>query len=308
MRQYYLSIQPGFNFLSSLVILLCSFDLMAQGPAGGGRTGEEWIDPIKDAPAGTTYHLFSTPSRGPETEASYLIYLPPGYRKNSGARYPVIYWLHGGRGSQREGAWMAEQIDKAISRKEMPEVIMVLVQGLPTVRYVNTKDGTRPVESVIIKDLVPHIDNTYRTINDRKSRGIEGMSMGGFGSLHLGFKFTDLFGVVSALAPSITEMADEPVEVRENFGFDESYYTANSPWTIVAEKANIIKGNTKVRLLVGDQDKLLPLVKQYHLLLDSLSIDHQFAIIAGAQHRYDEIISKANFNTFLFWTEAFGKN
>ena len=301
--------------MNSIKLILLAFcfvfvyaeSIFAQGPSGGGRMGAEWIDPVKEVPSGTEYHLFSTPSRGANTEASYLIYLPQSYGKNNLVHYPVIYWLHGGRGSQREGAWMVEQIDRAIKAGEMPEVIMVLVQGLPTVRYIDTKDGTRPVEQVIIKDLIPHIDSNYRTIPDRRSRDIEGMSMGGFGSLRLGFKYPELFGVVSALAPSITEMKDEPQEVQENFGFDETYYLQNSPWTIVKNHAIEIKGKTKIRLLVGDEDKLLPLVTNYHHLLDSLKIEHQFEVIAGAQHRYDQIISKANFKPFLFWKDAFKK-
>ena len=297
--------------LKKLILLAFCFvfvtaeNICAQGPSGGGRMGAEWIDPVKEAPSGTEYHLFPTPSRGANTEASYLIYLPESYRKNSTVHYPVIYWLHGGRGSQREGAWMVQQIDKAIKAGEMPEVIMVLVQGLPTVRYVDTKDGTRPVEQVIIKDLIPHIDSNYRTIPDRRSRAIEGMSMGGVGSLRLGFKYPELFGVVSALAPSITEMKDEPQEVQENFGFDEAYYSQNSPWTIVKNQANKIKDKTKIRLLVGDEDKLLTLVTSYHHLLDSLNIEHQFEVIVGAQHRYDQIISKATFKPFSFWKDAF---
>lgn len=100
----------------------------------------------------------------------------------------MIYWLHGGNGSSRQGAWAAEQIDRGVKSGLMPETIVVLVQGLPIGWYVNSKDGKRPVENVIIKDLIPHIEATYRTINRREARGIEGMSMGGYGALHLGLK------------------------------------------------------------------------------------------------------------------------
>ena len=267
----------------------------------------EWIDPIKEAPKYTSYQLFSTPSRGENTEASYLIYQPPTYLKETEKRYPVIYWLHGGGGSQREGSWMVEQIDKAIKEQKMPEVIIVLVQGLPSVRYVNTKDGTRPVENVIIKDLVPHIDATYRTINDSHFRGIEGMSMGGYGALHLGLKFNEIFGVISALAPSILPMKDEPLEVQENFGYDEAYYALNDPWKIVRDKASVLeKDKIKLRILIGDTfEKLSNVVYEYHLLLDSLNITHQYYVITGAEHKYVDIISKATFDTFAFWAEAF---
>jgi len=290
--------------LTTGLFLLFFLKTLAQPDWSKGQT--EWIDPVKEAPKYTSYQIFPSPSRGAKTMASYLIYLPPTYLKDSNKRFPVIYWLHGGGGSQREGAWMVEQIDKAIKDKTMPEVIIVLVQGLPSVRYVNTKDGTRPVEDVIIKDLLPHIDETYNTLPNREYRAIEGMSMGGYGALHLGLKYHELFGVVSALAPSILSMKNEPLPIQENFGYDEEYYKLNDPWTLIRQNTNFIKDKTKLRILIGDTyEKLSDVVYQYHLLLDSLKIKHQYDVISGAEHNYVDIISKAPFNTFSFWKNAF---
>ena len=91
---------------------------------------------------------------------------------------------------------MVARIDKEILAGKIPPFIVVLVQGLPSVRYINAKDGKRPVEDVIVKDLIPHIDATYRTVASREGRAIEGMSMGGYGALRLGFKYPELFGTV----------------------------------------------------------------------------------------------------------------
>ena len=301
-----------FNLIFRSVIAITVFiispaSLSAQGPTGGGRTGEEWIDPVTETPSGTEYHLFATPSRGEQKQASYLIFLPPSYKTKTTKRYPVLYWLHGGRGSQREGGWMVNQLELQMRKGTIPEIIVVLVQGLPTVRYVNTKDGTKPVESVIIKDLIPHIDSSYRTVNDKSGRALEGMSMGGFGALRLALKFTDQFGAVSALAPSIGDIKKEPQEVQANFGFDEHFYHENSPWGILEKNKDIIiASKIRIRLLVGDEDKLLPDVKKYDSLLNTLNIVHGFKVIAGASHRYDDIFSKSNFNPYLFWKECFG--
>ena len=290
--------------------LMCCFlltPLGAQGPGGRSTArGNVWIDPVKDEPAGTHYQLFPTPSRGAGTQASYLMYLPPDYASSGARRYPVLYWLHGGGGSQREGAWMVERIDGEIRSGALPPFLVVLVQGLPDVRYINSKDGTRPVEDVIIKDLIPHVDATWRTNADRRGRGIEGMSMGGYGALRLGFKYPQLFGAVSGLAPSITEMKDEPPIVTEPFGNDQAFYDAVGPWAMAKEHAAAIRGRTAVRLLVGDQDKLLPLVKQYSELLTELKIDHQFAVAPGAIHRYDQIVERLPFDALAFWKAAFG--
>jgi len=286
--------------------LFCHPCAFAQGPDRNSiHHGNEWIDPDHGEPAGTHYHLYATPSRGVGTQASCLIYLPPGYEKNASQRFPVLYWLHGGAGSQREGAWMVERIDAEIRSGSLPPFLVVLVQGLPDVRYINSKDGTRPVENVIVRDLIPHIDATYRTIATRQGRAIEGMSMGGFGALRLGFKYPQLFGSVSALAPSIKPMQQEPEVVREPFGNDQAYWDETGPWSIVKQHAAEIRGRTKVRLLVGDQDPLLANVKEYDALLTSLGINHQFSVVAGAHHRYDEIVSRLPGDALQFWKTAF---
>ena len=296
------------RFIHGVILLLSVLAgfAVAQGPEKTAPYhGDLWIDPDRSEPSGTHYRLFPTPSRGAGTEASYLIYLPPEYSRPPAKRYPALYWLHGGSGSQREGAWMVARIDQQIRQGKLPPFIVVLVQGLPDVRYINSKDGTRPVEDVIIKDLVPHIDATYRTISDRTGRAIEGMSMGGFGALRLGFKYPEMFGAVSAFAPSITEMKDEPEFVTEPFGNDLAYYEEVGPWKIVKNHATAIRGRTTVRLLVGDEDPLLPYVQKYSALLTSLKIEHQYSVIKAAHHRYDEIVQKAPFDALSFWKAAF---
>ena len=289
--------------LAMLTSLMCT-TLYAQGPEPSTfLPGTHWIDPVKTEPAGTHYKLFSTPSRGANTKASYLIYLPANYDSSSQQRYPVLYWLHGGGGSQREGGWMVKQLDAQMRAGKIPPFIIVLVQGLADVRYINSKDGSRPVEDVIIKDLIPHIDSTYRTISRREGRAIEGMSMGGYGALRLGFEYPDLFGTVSALAPSVIQDMDaEPEVVREPFGNDRAFWDAVSPWNMAKLNSSAIAGHTRIRILVGDKDeRLLGPVTNYHELLLSLNITHQFSIIPGATHRYDQLFENAPFNALAFW-------
>src|SRR5262249_59056974 len=97
-------------------------------------------------------------------DVSYLVYLPPGYDKDT-KKYPVIYWLHGLGGNQRAGANMfVPHLDAAIRKGAVPPAIVVSVNGMVTSFYCDWANDKRPIESVIIKDLIPHIDKTYRTI------------------------------------------------------------------------------------------------------------------------------------------------
>jgi acetyl esterase/lipase len=140
---------------------------------------DAWVDPIIDEPMGTKYMTFPAASLGPNGQASYLIYLPPGYERATGKRYPVLYYLHGGGGSQRVCDIWVQKLDAAIRAGKIPPMISVSVQGLPGGRFLDSPDGKSPIESVIMKDLIPHIDATYRTIPKRESRVLEGLSMGG---------------------------------------------------------------------------------------------------------------------------------
>jgi endo-1,4-beta-xylanase len=266
---------------------------------------DSWVDPITNPIPSTTYHLFPTPSRGKETKGSYLLYLPGDYAL-SGKRYPVIYWLHGGNGNSREGAWMCEKMHEAMQNGDMPHCIVVFVQGLPIGWYNNSVDGAMPVEDVVIKDLIPHIDATYRTIARREGRGIDGMSMGGYGSLHLGFKYPELFGVVSSIAPSITTYEMERKEViLPTFGNDTAYFNRNSPSTLVELNVDRIKGKTSIRLLIGDKDFLFDLLQEFHLQMQKLGINHQYSVAKDAGHDYKEVITNLEENSFIFWKEAF---
>jgi enterochelin esterase-like enzyme len=268
---------------------------------------DSWVDPIINPIPGTTWHLFPTATRGKNAQGSYLILLPEGY-SFSDKKYPVIYWLHGGNGNSREGAWMCEKMKEAMQKGDMPQSIVVFVQGLPVGWYNNSKDSTMPVEDVIIKDLVPYIDANYRTINKRESRAIEGMSMGGYGSLHLGFKYPEMFGVVSSIAPSITTFEMERKEIiTPVFEDDTAYFNLNSPAVLVARNADLIRGKTIIRLLVGDKDFLLDLIREFDKKLTDLKIDHQYAVVKGADHDYRQVITNLGFNSFTFWRDAFIK-
>jgi endo-1,4-beta-xylanase len=270
---------------------------------------DEWVDPVTDTPPGISYRLYLTPSRGANTEASYLIYLPPTYEQNTDNRFPVLYWLHGGFGNARQGAWAVQNLDAAIQKGAMPELIIVLVQALPVGWYVDSKDGRLPIEQVIVKDLIPHIDNTYRTIAKKGGRGIEGHSMGGFGALHLGLKFPHLFGTISAVAPSILRnLSDEPLfRTYYTFDNDQSYYEQVGPWSLAKINANQLRAeNTTLRILSGaDDSNLLPTLHAYHQWLEEFHIKHLFVEVKDAGHDYEDILERYGSENFSFWTNAF---
>jgi enterochelin esterase-like enzyme len=285
----------------SLLMVLAARGVVCQEPA--------FLDPDTTAPAGTVYKTFrSATIKG---DASYLLYLPPDYTTAGDKRYPVVYWLHGLGGSQRSGSAFVSQLHAAIQAGATPPMIAVLVNGLRDSRYYDSYDGKRPVESVILKDLIPHIDRTYRTLARRESRAIEGYSMGGFGAAHLGFGHPELFGAVSIMAGALLDddMSSQKGDLFEkNFGSNKTYFHEGSPWVLVRENVAAIRGKTRVRMGVGDQDGLLERDRKYSALLKELKIEHEFFTVPGVAHEQTKFYERLGAGAFAFYRAAFRRD
>lgn len=253
-----------------------------------------WVDPYRRTPSGTRYETFYSPIA--RSNVSYLIYLPPNYESAQQDRYPVIYWLHARGGTQEEGAaTFVPHMDAAIRAGQVPPVIVVMPNGLGFNRWVDTSDGKQPVESVLIRDLIPRIDRTYRTKVDRQDRAIEGFSMGGFGAAHLGFKYPELFGVVALDSAALFDESKE-----------DSYLNDNSPWNLAIRNAAAIRSRTRIRMAVGEEDSLLGLHRDYHLLLQALGIPHEHAVCPGVGHDEIGLYRQLGSQLVSFYAGAFG--
>jgi len=284
-----------------------------------------WVSPDKSVPSFATYQVYPTPERGRDTYGSFMIYLPEEYN-NTSNRYPVIYYLHGGNGNQREGKWLMNEIDKAIKAQKMQPVIIVSVQALPIGWYCNANVGAKgvisgPVEDVIINNLVPYIDAHFRTIATPSGRGLEGWSMGGFGAIRLAFKYPELFGFTSSVAGALIEFQDEhnPQYLVNTFGpatgpgSEKSieYFNSVHPRFYALKNAELIKKNVKIRLIVGDQDWLYNnngklITKKFSDYLDSLGIKHEYSVLKNVGHMVPiEFTNGTREYPVQFWADAF---
>jgi enterochelin esterase-like enzyme len=279
---------------TSILALLQIFAAAAQ-PA---RPPATWLDPDRTEPPGAHYGTFSSHLAG--GDVSYLVYLPPEYESATERRFPVVYWLHGLGGNQRSGAKFVSLLDSNIrTGRRPPSMIVVLVNGMRDSFYNDSPDGKWPIESVIVKELIPHIDKTYRTIARRQARAIEGYSMGGYGAAHIGFKYPDLFGIVGVMAGALITPRDsvQPAVFQKMFGSDPAYVQANDPFALARRNADSIRGKTAVRIAVGDQDSLQVRNQALHELLVQLKIEHEYEVVPGVAHNgslfYDTLGERA---------------
>jgi S-formylglutathione hydrolase FrmB len=179
------------------------------------------VAPAIQGPHGTVAtKRFSSAALG--VDKSYVVYLPAGYDEQPSRRWPVFYYLHGLGGS--EVNWVeGGQIDKTADRLGLAAILVMpdgddgfYVDGVAPIDYdACMKDGTgmfmpghepkrtscvrkRGYETYITKDLIAHVDATYRTIATKEGRAIAGLSMGGFGALQLAMRHPDLFAAAAS--------------------------------------------------------------------------------------------------------------
>jgi putative tributyrin esterase len=120
----------------------------------------------------------------------YSLALPADYEKST-RRYPVLYLLHGYSGNYTNWAHLAAP---KFAREH--DLIVVMPDGGNSwfVNWAKSDDGQKNAwDDCIAKDLIAHVDATYRTIATREGRAINGLSMGGYGALAVGLKHPDLF-------------------------------------------------------------------------------------------------------------------
>ena len=143
---------------------------------------------------------------------------------------------------------------------------------------------------MIVKELIPHVDQTYRTVARREGRVIQGFSMGGYGAAHLGFKYPEVFGTVVADAAALLyeNLTGAQPSVFKIFGADKDYFMAEHPYKLTVKNADKIRGKTNVRIACGSKDGLLPRTKELHKILDEQKIEHQYEVVPDVAHESDK--------------------
>jgi len=208
-------------------------------------------------PAGSPSRLERKSFVGPMTGQTilYNVYVPPGYDEGQ-RRYPTLYDLHGLTGNQdSDDQVVTASLESAMRKSLIGPLLIVFPDGLVESYYANSKDGSKPSETRIVRELIPHIDQTYRTIADRRERLVTGFSMGGYGSMELAVKFPDVFraGITydGALDTWATLTARRNAIAQATFGGDAAYFDVYSPWANAKKNATALAASTALRMVSG---------------------------------------------------------
>ena len=236
----------------------------------------------------------SQPSKILARAVPYCVLLPPSYDVEKTRRYPILYLLHGlGDNDQfliHSGGM--NLIEDLWEQRALGEFLIVTPAAGASF-YINSRDGKRRYEDFFLEEFIPGVEKRYRGRAGRGSRGIAGISMGGYGALHIAFRHPQLFAAVGAHSAALVEQwptttalnSQQTRQLRvlgDAFGtpFDPAFWKQNDPVTI-ARTANL--AGLKIYFDCGAEDDYAFDVGAAALdkLLTSRRISHEFHLYPG---------------------------
>ena len=142
---------------------------------------------------------------GEAVDRDVIVFLPPSYQKDTKRHYPVVYALHGysiGAEQWTHEIHVPQTIEGAFAQGSK-EMIVVLPDSKTIYNgsMYSSSITSGDFENYVAHDVVAYIDAHYRTMPDRRSRGLAGHSMGGYGASRIGMKHPDVFGALYIMSP-----------------------------------------------------------------------------------------------------------
>jgi S-formylglutathione hydrolase FrmB len=231
--------------------------------------------------------------------ARCLVLEPPSYRASPDRRYPVLVFLHDGYGNvetlERRG--VAAELFRRMSDGRLPE-FLVVAPGARGSWFSDSADGKRRWETFLAGDLLREIASRYRILPGPASRGITGISMGGFGAMKIALKHPGLFGAVSSLSGALIPIGLEDIRrygwmtrltLRRVFGRhpDPKTLSANDVWDLL-RGARFARAPFVVHLRAGTEDfyGLDGVASQYGTLLNEHGVPTEVVLEPGG-HDWD---------------------
>ena len=269
-----------------------------------GRPSFKWVNPLRESSVpGLEHATFSSPSMG--KDVGYLILFPAGYERTQ-QRYPVVYYLHGGRpGNESKSYRLAALIQRLMTSSGIAPAIYVFVNGGPVSHYNLPDDNRAQGASVFIKELIPHIDATYRTVADRSGRGLEGFSQGGRGTMRLALRYPDVFCSAAAGGGGY----ETEKRISDSGGFespDLRFEKEDNTWDLAkAYGRRQVGPNVNWMIYVGSKGFNYENNLDYMSFLSSIGIKFERLVVPGVPHSASGIYAKAGERIMRFHIKNF---
>jgi enterochelin esterase-like enzyme len=176
---------------------------------------------LKDVPHGQIRQALF-PSKSTNASRRAYVYTPPGYDKDMAKRYPVLYLQHGW--GENETGWPNQGktnliMDNLIAEGKAKPFIIVMTYGMTNeIKFGGLRNfDIKPFQTVLVDELIPYIDDTFRTLSDQPHRAMAGLSMGGMETKMITLKNLNTFSHIGLFSGGSISLED----VKNTSGFKE---------------------------------------------------------------------------------------
>jgi enterochelin esterase-like enzyme len=170
---------------------------------------------VKNVPHGQLREVLFF-SKSTDTTRRAFVYTPPGYEQDLSQRYPVLYLQHGW--GENEFSWGVQGrasliMDNLIAENRVKPFIIVMTYGMTNeIRFGGLRSfDIGPFQTVLVEELIPYVDATFRTLPDQPNRAMAGLSMGGMETKLICLKNLDKFshiGLFSGGSIRVDDISD----------------------------------------------------------------------------------------------------
>ena len=289
-----------------MAVLLAAFLSCEKTPVDDGKHEED----TPQEPATPLFERFLknklVDSKILKTKVKYSVFLPASYEEDTRKEYPVVYFLHGLGESNSKDWTKYTDIIKTLENSGLQEMIYIFPNGGNSY-YCNKYDDSYNYMDMFVEELVPCIDETYRTIGDRQHRAVTGYSMGGFGAAALAIRHPETFGMSAPMSLSLYNNARYTTESQSGWnnqwgsifgGVGEygegrltDYYKLHCPFYAFNEENKDALSQVKWFIHCGDDDTITIGNDSLHVVMRRNGYDHEYRMGDGA-------------HTSSYWTNA----
>jgi enterochelin esterase-like enzyme len=238
------------------------------------------------APGRIERHTFHSATSGGPT--AYQIYLPPCYGlsgdgEENGRTYPTLYLLPGNIHDERIWAdlGIGQAADEAIRQQAIPPLLIVMPDGGWLAN--NTSGGPGSYESLILNDLIPHIEQTYCAWPTAEGRALGGLSRGGYWALGIAFRHPQQFASVGGHSAALLDTHAGPDVNPQYTGLNNNL------------------GNLRIYLDIGANDYVIHNIRRLHQDMETAGIAHTWVLNEGY---HEEAYWKTHLGDYLYWYTA----
>lgn len=239
------------------------------------------------------------PSPSMQKAPRATVILPDGYGKDA-SRFPTVYLLHGHGGSDAD--WASKTSIGKLA--DTYGLIVVMPDGGYDKWYVDSPvSPTDKYETYIGEEVVTFIDQRFRTVAQRNARAITGLSMGGFGALHIALNHPSTFGAAGSISGGV-----DPRPFPKNWNLAGAFgdpVNNAAYWSSVAIINNVHRiadGGIDVAIDCGGDDFFAPGNRALHQRMLELKIPHDYTERPGG-HSWDYWANAIKYQMLFFSTK-----